>query len=136
MRLTIACPQAHIADANQLAMVLGYSEADKDTYREPQWQDAQGNLYSLASLPVSEGFIGAATSALQRPEWDTDNTVNMAGAARAQALVSLWMATEEAPTPPIAAPDIILAMVGDDPLALVAAAGLTQVQLDSDDTLT
>lgn len=40
MRLTIICPAAHIADANNLAQVLGYGPADGLTYGEPRLQGA------------------------------------------------------------------------------------------------
>lgn len=132
MRLTIACPAAHANDSNQLAMVLGYGPADGLTYSNVGYQDAFGNLYACASLPVGEGFIGAATSALQRPEWDTDNTVNMAGAARAQALVALWVATDENPEPPLANPNVITAVAGEDGVSMITAMGLTLMPQDED----
>ena len=62
MRLTIACPEALRDDANQLAMVLGYGPSDALTYGELNWQDAGGNLYACASLPVSDTFTTAAQS--------------------------------------------------------------------------
>lgn len=127
MRLTFICPSAHRDDANDLAMVLAFSAADANTYREPTYQDAQGNLYSVASGAVPPTFVGNATSALERPDWDTDNTVNMAGAGRAQAIVRLWMPTEDNPTPPLATPDTLLVLAGDDPHGLLAAAGLVVV---------
>lgn len=124
MRITIICPAQHRDDANHLAMALGQSEADGLTYGEPAWQDASGNLYSVASLPVSDSFIDRAASALIRPEWDTEPyTISMAAAGRAQALVQVWQATEADNQPPQAG-NTILALVGDDPLGLLAAAGL------------
>lgn len=125
MRITIICPAQHRDDANHLAMALGQSEADGLTYGEPAWQDASGNLYSVASLPVSSSFIDRATSALTRPEWDSEPyTISMAAAERAQAIVQLWQATEDDDQPPQADTGAILAMAGDDPLGLLAAAGL------------
>ena len=85
MRITIACPEALRDDANNLAMVLGYRPDDAETYVGLNWQDAGGNLYACASLIVSDAFTTAAQSGLQRPAWDTDSHVNMAGANRAQA---------------------------------------------------
>ena len=54
MRLTIACPATLRSDANNFAMVLGYGPSDAETYGTPNWQDADGNLYAVASLPVSD----------------------------------------------------------------------------------
>ena len=124
MRLTIACPEALRDDANQLAMVLGYGPDDVQTYGELNWQDVDGNLYAAASLPVSDTFTTAAQSGLQRPSWDTDSHVNMAGANRAQAALVFSL------TPVIALPDKLTARVGDDALATLAAMGLTQVEVE------
>ena len=130
MRVTIICPQAHIEDANHLAMVLGYSAADAATYGAPSWQDGSGNLYAVASLLVSDGFVGAATTALARPDWDGDRLVAMAAARRAQALVSVWGLGEDEPAP-VAAPSRILALFGDDPLGLLAMAGVVRGAADA-----
>lgn len=131
-RLTFICPEQHRSDANDLAMVLAFSVADALTYREPTYQDAQGNLYSVASSPVGPNFIGNATSALERPEWDQEPySINMAGAQRAQALVQLWMPTEDSPTPPQASTTAILTLVGDDPHSLLKAAGLSPIPTES-----
>jgi len=124
MRLTIACPEALRDDANNLAMVLGYGPDDALTYGGLNWQDAGGNLYACASLIVSDAFTTAAQSGLQRPAWDTDNTVNMAGANRAQAALVFSL------TPVTAMPDKLTACVSDDALATLAAMGLTQVEVE------
>ena len=124
MRITIACPDALRDDVNNLAMVLGYGPYDAETYGELNWQDADGNLYACASMPVSDTFTSAAQSGLQRPAWDTDNTVNMAGANRAQAALVFSL------TPVTAMPDKLTACAGDDALATLAAMGLTQVEVD------
>jgi len=124
MRLTIACPEALRDDANQLAMVLGYGPDDAETYVALNWQDAGGNLYACASLTVSDAFTTAAQSGLQRPAWDTDNHVNMAGANRAQASLVFSL------TPVTAMPDNLTACVGDDALATLAAMGIVPVEVD------
>ena len=124
MRLTIACTATLRSDANQLAMVLGYGPDDAQTYIAPNWQDVDGNLYACASLPVSDTFTTTAQSGLQRPAWDTDNHVNMAGANRAQAALVFSL------TPVTAMPDKLTAGAGDDALATLAAMGLTHVGVD------
>ena len=126
MRLTIACPEALRDDANNLAMVLGYRPDDAETYVGLNWQDAGGNLYACASLPVPDTFTTTAQSPLQRPAWDTDNHVNMAGANRAQSALVFSL------TPVTAMPDKLTACAGDDALAVLAAMGLTQVEVEVD----
>jgi len=124
MRLTIACPEALRDDANNLAMVLGYRPDDAETYVGLNWQDAGGNLYACASLTVSDTFTTAAQSGLQRPAWDTDNHVNMDAARRAQAALVFSL------TPVTAMPDKLTACAGDDALVVLAAMGLTQVEVE------
>jgi len=125
MRLTIACPEALRDDANNLAMVLGYGPADAETYVALNWQDADGNLYAVASLPVSDTFTTAAQSGLQRPAWDTDNIIDMDAAWWAQEALVFSL------TPVTAMPDKLTACVGDDALATLAAMGLTQIEVDA-----
>ena len=124
MILTIACPDALRDDANDLAMVLGFGPDDALTYGGLNWQDDDGNLYACASLTVSDAFTTAAQSGLQRPAWDTDSHVNLAGANRAQAALVFSL------TPVTAMPDKLTACAGDDALATLAAMGLTQVEVD------
>jgi hypothetical protein len=123
MILTIAVPVAHESDANHYAMVLGYSASEAKTYSLANWEDTIGNLYAVASLGISDTFIGTATSALVRPAWDTQNTINMTAAARAQAMVSLWLVGSDA-APTQAAPDRITAIGGMEGLDALAAMGL------------
>lgn len=130
MRLTIICPAQHRDDANNYAMVLGQSEADGLTYGDLKWQDADGNLYAAASLPVSEGFIERATGTLERPEWDEEPyTVNMAGAGRAQAALVFWV-YDPAGTAPQAAPDKLTAIAGMDGLEALELMGLTPITVE------
>jgi len=105
-------------------MVLGESAADGMTYGATEWQDGDGNLYAIASLPVSDAFLGAAVNALSRPSWDTEN-ISMAAATRAQAKVVIWGLVEEPnPTP---SPNVILAMFDVNPKELLAALGIGKV---------
>ena len=127
MILTIAVPAAHVADANNYAMALGFSTADERTYGEPSWQDAAGNLYASASLVVSDGFVTTATSTLQRPVWDAEQYISMAAANRAQALIFLWLADGSTDAPQ-ATPNAITVFKGMKGLDALAAMGLTRVE--------
>lgn len=124
VRITIACPDAHRSDANALGACLGFSLADAQTYGEPTWRDAGGNLYACASLDVREEWLAAAQQPLVRPEWDTGRKVNMTGAGRAQALVRLWDGTG---LPPLARPDVLTVIAGLPGVDAVAAMGLVPV---------
>lgn len=117
IRITFAAPAAHIADANQLARVVGYGPNDDKTYGEPQYQDADGNLYAVASGLVVPHFVEVATSPLTEPAWGAD----MAAAQRAQSLAALGQP---------ASPDHIAAVVGDDVQGALAFLGLTPIEAE------
>ena len=123
MRITIACPAALRSDANNFAMVLGYGPADELTYGNASWQDAAGNLYACASLPVGPTFTTTAQSTLVHPAWDTANAISMAAANRAQAALVFSL------EPVTAMPDKLTACAGDNGLAVLAAMGLTRIEV-------
>lgn len=123
MRITVACPAALVADANNLAMVLAFSEADALTYRGLNWLDAQGNLYAAASFEARPEWIIGAQSPLVRPAWDTEPySISMAAAQRAQA--ALVFAQEATP----ALPDKLTALAGPDGPAALSMMGLSPVE--------
>jgi hypothetical protein len=114
-----------IGDARHLAMALGLSPADADTYRPPcNWQDSAGNIYSAASWESSAAWFAAALQPLTRPAWDTDALIDMAAAARAQAAVVLL--TEPAPATPAA----LTALIWPDGPEALALMGLAPVPTD------
>ncbi|TKA96897.1 hypothetical protein FAZ78_08990 [Cereibacter changlensis] len=128
MRITIACPEALIADARHLAMVLGYGPADAETYREANWRDAAGNLYAVASTLVFDGFVGKATTALERPDWDEEPyAVNMAAARRSQAALVFIADPHAEGVVTAARPDKLTAIPLDDPQAALALLGVSPV---------
>ena len=112
-------------DANHLGGALGRFPQDATTYGEPIWQDAQGRLYSCASLDVSDEWLAAGTAPLQRPAWDTAQTLDMAAAARAQAALVLW--SPGGMPAPEASPDALTVIVGVPGAEAVALMGLKQV---------
>lgn len=114
IRVTIACPEALIGDANQLALCLGYGEADAQTYGAPAWQDAAGNIYAVASALVSEAFAATAGSSMAEPPWGAD----MAAAARAQASIRIGGSAD---------PAYIVAVFDENPQAALEVLGVTAV---------
>lgn len=123
-RTTIACPQSMLADANALALALGESAADDQTFRALTLQDASGNLYAVASTVATDTFATRASSPLTAPAHAPD--ADLAAAGRAQA--ALVVGTPDAPS--TAAPDTLTAILGaseDNALDHIAAMGLTRV---------
>ena len=86
-RATIASPVTHIADANQLALALGESSADDQTFGAANYQDAQGNLYSVSSTVAKPIFAEKASQPLQAPNHAPG--VDLEAATRAQALLQI-----------------------------------------------
>lgn len=123
MRITVSAPQSLVPQANQLAMCLAFSEADGETYRGLNWQDANGNLYAAASFEARDEWIQAAQAPLTRPAWDTAEVIDMDAAAVAQA--ALVFATEAT----AANPAQLTALGGMDGPDALAAMGLTPVDI-------
>jgi len=119
MILTIACPEAFIAQGNQFSRCVGLGPDDDKTFGLPLWQDAGGNRYAVASGLVSDSFAEIATGELMEPEWGCD----MDAARIAQAMIRLG---EQA------TPDTIAAHFGDA-MAAMAAMGLVSVPQEASD---
>lgn len=66
-RVTIAVPEALIEKSNHLACIVGEFSADISTFREANWQDADGNLYSIASTVVKPIFLQATQGLPETP---------------------------------------------------------------------
>jgi hypothetical protein len=84
---TIAVPEPLIPDANQLALCLGESSADDQTFGAANYQDAQGNLYSVSSTVAKPVFAEKASQPLQAPAHAPG--VDLEAATRAQALLQI-----------------------------------------------
>ena len=119
-KATIATPIAHIPDANQLALALGESSADDQTFTTASYQDAQGNLYAVASTVAKPIFAEMAGQPLKAP--DHASNMDLAAATSAQALLQINNGT--------ANPDVIAVILGDRLESAqdhIAALGLTRV---------
>lgn len=112
LRITIACPEAHIADSNQLALCVGNTEADIYTFRDSRWEDGDGNRFALASLLASEDFPTLASQPLVAPAHAPD--VDLVAAGRAQMKLSIWPPYSEGPFPSTNV-DELLAVIGLEP---------------------
>ena len=124
-RIIVICPEAHVGDANQWMMALGSSvEAWQHTFATMGWQ-AGSALQSLASWDATDDWLAAVLGVPERPAWDVDNAVNMAAAARAQALVVLYDPESDDPVPQASASTILILL--GDPMAMAAAAGLVRI---------
>ena len=120
-KATIAAPVAHIPDANQLALRLGESAADDQTFTAASYQDAQGNLYSVASTVANLIFAELAGQPLQAPDHAPD--MDLAAATRSQALLQINGGK--------ATPDVIAVILGgrlESAQLHIKVLGLTRVE--------
>ena len=122
---TIATPASHIPDANQLALCLGESSADDQTFTTASYQDTQGNLYALCSTVANPIFAQLAGQPLQAPDHAPD--MDLAAATRAQGMLQINGGA--------VSPDVIAVILGDRLESAqdhIAALGLTRVEQDSE----
>ena len=127
IRATIAAPAAHIPDVNALALVLGESTHDAKTFTAARYQDADGNLYAVASTVAKPVFAQAAAQPLQAPDFAPD--ADLEAATRAQSILNIEDRLNGS-APVTATPDAIAAIL-DDRLASaqehIASMGLEPV---------
>ena len=124
-RATIAAPVSLIPDANKLALCLGESAADDQTFNASNYQDAQGSFYAVASTVAKPVFAEMAGQPLQAP--DHAPGMDLEAATRAQALLQINGGT--------ASPDVIAVILGDrleSAQDYIAALGLTRVEQELD----
>lgn len=118
LRVTVICPEEMIDAANQLALLLGESSGDAQTFRTAAWVAADGERYAVASLAATAGFPDAAAAdlaALPNP-----HGADVAAAQPAQAMLEVWLPAGGTP-PPAPAPDRLAAYIFAAPMALLAA---------------
>jgi len=124
-RATIATPAAHIPDANQLALALGESSADDQTFITASYQDAQGNLYAVCSTVAKTVFAEMAGQPLQAPGHAPD--MDLVAAARAQSLLQINNGR--------ATPDVVAVILGgrlESAQDHIKALGLARVEQESE----
>jgi len=123
--VTIVCPEAMTADANQFALVLGESPADDQTFGAPRYEDASGNLYAVSSTVATDAFEGRATTTLEAPAHSPEADLTAAGRAQAALYIYGVHGTDGAATGRLWA--LVEPAPGDAKAALVEA-GVTAVE--------
>ena len=66
-RITLIVPDQYMDIANHLALIIGESTADIGTFVTADWQDADGNLYSVCSAASKPVVLSAITKGLPAP---------------------------------------------------------------------
>ena len=124
-RMSLAVPQALIAKANQLALIVGVSEYDDNTFTTANWQDKDGNLYAVCSTvikPVVLGLFGISLSNITLPA----HAINADVTTAQQALdkVVMYKQGDKASTAKI------MCAIDFEPLQAFSDMGLTIIESD------
>ncbi|XZE20846.1 hypothetical protein SH449x_000736 [Pirellulaceae bacterium SH449] len=127
-RLTIAVPEALMTAANHLAVAIGESAGDFESFTQADWIDANGNKYSVASTQATATLFAYAGSQLQRRDFAPEEW-SFELASFAQSKIQLWMGEGDIPT---ANPEQIVGIVMDDAMMALQAMGLTRVETDDE----
>ena len=127
LRITIACPEGLIAQANQFALCVGNAPADAQTFGPAVWKSASGERYALASLLAGSQFPSVAGSPLEAPEYAPDATI--AEASSAHAALQIWSPRSQDSCPEVG-PDRRIAIVGLEAGLAIPLLGLSPVPVE------
>ena len=120
--LTVIVPESLIAKANQLALAIGTSEDDANTFRKADWTDGTGNFAVCSTRAVDKIFdyVGLV---------DTSGNAMLAEALAALSFVTI--ATDEEGTQSITGNDStkIRVVVDMEPLAAMSLLGLHRIEV-------
>lgn len=116
MRATIAVCETLMDEANALALIVGESEADFQTFTHAGWEDSSGNKFACASSVVKPSITDIATRTLSAPDYAPDADVT--AAETAQAALVLWSGDGAKPQ---AQTGKITAYIHDDELTALQA---------------
>lgn len=119
-RMSLAVPQPLMSQANQLALIVGVSEYDVNTFTHANWQDKDGNMYAVCSTaikPVVLGMFGISLTGITLPA----HAINADVVAAQQALdkVVMYKQGDQASTAKI------MCAIDFEPLQAFADMGLT-----------
>jgi hypothetical protein len=120
-RLTIVVPDSFIAQANQLALIMGESASDVNTFGDANWQDSDGNLYSVCSTASKPVVLGVLDAGLPQEFAEHSISADIGLAQKALDAIEVYASGSSA------SPVKILLAVNGKPLEVLAGMGLTKV---------
>ena len=118
-RISLAVPEQLIPAANQLALLVGESPDDVNTFTQANWQDADGNLYAVCSALCKPVVLGALTSGLPDPLPTHAVGVDIRKAQQALDMLKVY---EESIT---ASPEYIVLAIDCEPLEAFTFMGIS-----------
>ncbi len=124
-RMSLVVPQALVTQANQLALIVGVSEHDNETFTTANWQDKDGNLYAVCSTvikPVVLGLFGISLSNITLPAHASKAEVT--AAQQALDKVVMYKQGDKASTAKV------MCAIDFEPLTAFADMGLTIIEVE------
>lgn len=112
-----------MAQANQLALIVGVSSDDDKTFTTANWQDKDGNLYAVCSTVIKPIVL----SLLNMPLADSSLKAEGADLTQAQQAMSKVVMYSDGVT---ATPDSIYIAIDVDSMLFFEALGLTTIVSD------
>jgi hypothetical protein len=123
-RLTIAVPELLMDAANNLALIMGESASDINTFTHATWQDASGNLYAVCSAVSKPIVVQALSTGLPDPLPVHAENADVTLAQQALDAIVVF------DTGVLADTAIIVLAIDNDPLTALAEMGLTRAEIE------
>lgn len=121
--LTIAVPESLIAQANQLALAIGTSEDDVNTFQAADWTDGTGNLAVCSTRAVDKIFEYAGLV-------DTSENAMLTEAMAVLSFVSITTDEDGAQAISGNDPTKIRVVVDMEPSAALSLLGLHRIEVE------
>jgi hypothetical protein len=120
-RLTLAVPESLMDAANNLALIMGESDSDINTFTTATWQDESGNLYAACSAVSKPAVVNALSTGLPDPLPSHAENADVALAQQALDAIVVFDVGVLVDT------DIIVLAIDNDPVTALTEMGLTRV---------
>lgn len=122
-RMTLVVPESLMAQANQLALIVGESLDDVNTFTQASYQDTNGNKYAVCSTGIKPIVLTLLTTPLAESPLKADG----ADLTQAQQAMDKVIMYEQGV---IVTRDSIYIAIDIEPMVFFGAIGLTTIVSD------
>ena len=119
-RMTLVVPELLMSQANQLALIVGESADDVNTFTQANWEDTDGNRYSVCSTVIKPIVLSLLDTSL------SDSPLQAEGAdlEQAQQAMDKVVMYEQGVT---TTPDSIYITININPFDMFEQLGITTI---------
>lgn len=122
-RMTLAVPEPLIPQANQLALIVGESSDDINTFTQANYQDTEGNKYAVCSTVIKPIVLSLLDTPLFNSPLQAEGA-NLEQAQTALDKVVMYSGSERVSA------DSIMCAIDYDPLEFFTSIGVSIVESD------